>query len=281
MSKDSRSVTESLKLKFKNGACGLFALFAAGVVGGVAPSWYSDRNSMWDAYVKKIDNDTRATQAAYDEAANLINKRWDALNRMADAIQKSTGGEELEAARKLYFEADRDWAINFTRIESNIQFNVDDVFTVGTSPDEENSTMKKVWGMPCTKIERDGEWDEVYRKSSGRVMMEVVNHCLGVAKTNLDVAMSQKAVAPAKQESTRREDSVQDTREMLDGVYWTHYTLRCIVLERELALRPIALSETYWNKFFGSLPKEYDPVPDNRKCLATWAEHRFASRDVV
>jgi hypothetical protein len=56
-------------------------------------------------------------------------------------------------------------------------------------------------------------------------------------------------------------------------VYWTHAALRCIVLEREQALRPIAVQEPYWNKFFGSLPTKIALPPDTENCHKTWAAH--------
>jgi len=33
------------------------------------------------------------------------------------------------------------------------------------------------------------------------------------------------------------------------------------------------VTQSYWSKFFGSLPTKYDLPPDTKNCRATWVAH--------
>jgi hypothetical protein len=267
---ETRETRESLFSKCRLAVAGLALTFA----GTMVSTWFSDRSSTWQAYVAKIDKDTEATLAAYRNAADLINERWYAFNKMADAIQNSAGDEDWKAAREQYSAVDKDWAMQFTKIESDIRFNVDETFPIETSPNRENRELELISLMPCARTVSGEKWHSIYETNSARVVMAVVNHCLGTVKTELDEAIDSKSSgASHRLDPNAVQNLLKRSRDELDLVYWTHSTLRCLVLERELALRSIAVTQSYWNKFFGSLPTRYDLPPDGENCHATWIAH--------
>jgi hypothetical protein len=261
--------SEPLLTKLRLALAGIAITF----IGTMVSTWFSDRSSTWQAYVAKIDKDTTAILGACGDAADLINERWYALNRMADAIQNSVDGDEWEAARKEYSEVDRKWALKFTTVESDIRFNVDETFPAGVDAAREDKDLDLISLMPCTRIASSDKWRAVHETKSARVIMAAVNHCLGDAKSELDEAISAKLGSAAKLDSARLASLVKQPRDALGVAYWTHSTLRCVVLERELALRPIAVTQSYWSKFFGALPAKYDLPPDSKNCRAIWVAH--------
>jgi hypothetical protein len=260
---------EPLLTKLRLALAGIALTF----VGAMVSTWFSDRSTTWLAYVAKIDKDNIAILNAYKDAADLINERWYALLQMAAAIEHSTGPDELAAVRKGYAEVDKKWALKFTTIESDIRFNVDETFPTGENAAQEDDDLKLISSMPCTRSAGSENWQAIQKTRSARVIMALVNRCLGEAKRELDEALIVATGDPVKPDAARLANLLKQPYVALDLAYWTHSALRCVVLERELALRPIALKESYWHKFFGTLPARYDPPVDSKNCQAHWVAH--------
>jgi hypothetical protein len=247
---------------------GLVPTVVLAFLGAAGSTWFSDRSSTWAAFVAKIDKDADSARAAYGDAADLINARWYALYKMAAALQTPPDATEFGAVRKAYVGVDQDWALKFTKIESDIQFYIDETFPIGVSAEAAQRDIDLVPSMTCAKMDSDEKAHALLGTSSARVVMEIVNHCLGEAKNDLDGAM-----AAGNSTSAAPDPRIKGAFQALELVYWTHTALRCIVLEREQALRPIAVQEPYWNKFFGSLPTKIALPPDTENCHKTWAAH--------
>jgi hypothetical protein len=252
---------------------GLVPTIVLAFLGAAGSTWFSDRSSTWSAFVSKIDKDADSARAAYGDAADLINARWYALYKMADALQNSTDAAEFGDVRKAYVAVDQVWALRFTKIESDIQFYVDETFPIGVNAEAAQRDIDLIPDMSCSKMDSGEKAHALLGTSSARVVMEIVNNCLGAVKQNLDGAMALKAEAPDKPPSAGPDPKITSAFQELDLVYWTHAALRCIVLEREQALRPVAVQAPYWNKFFGSLPTNIALPADTENCHKTWAAH--------
>ena len=138
------------------------------VIGAMISTWFSDRTWTWQAYVAKIEKDNNAILGAYRNAADLINERWYVLVRMANAIEHSSGPEDLAAARKDYAEVDRKWALKFTTIESDVRFNVDETFPAGVDAALEDKELDLISTMPCTRLASTDKWRAVHNTKSAR-----------------------------------------------------------------------------------------------------------------
>jgi hypothetical protein len=252
---------------------GLVPTVVLAFLGAAASTWFSDRSSTWTAFVTKIDKDADSARSAYGDAADLINARWYALYKMAAALQTPPDSTEFGEVRKAYAVVDQDWALKFTKIESDIQFYVDETFPIGVNAEAAQRDIDLIPSMSCTKMDADEKARALLVTSSARVVMEIVNHCLGDAKNDLDGAMALKANVADDSPRAAPDPKIRSAFQALEMVYWTHAALRCIVLEREQALRPIAVQEPYWNKFFGSLPTKIALPPDTENCHKTWAAH--------
>lgn len=250
-----------------------FAGVALTIIGAMVSTWFSDRSWTWQAYVTKIDKENDAILGAYRDAADLINERWYVLVRMANAIENSAGPDELAAARQNYAEVDKKWALKFTTIESNVRFNVDETFTVGVDPKREDKDLELISTMPCTKLASTDKSRAVHDTTSARVIMAAVNRCLGEAKRQLDEVLAGESGASVKPDAAQLKQRLTEPYVALDVAYWTHSALRCVVLERQLALRPVVLTQSYWSKFFGTLQANYDTPSDFKNCRATWVAH--------
>ena len=263
----SKKNSETLFSKFKVALAGLAITFA----GAAISTWFSDRSSTWAAYVAKVDKDADATLLAYRNAADLINGRWYALYQTADAIENSVSGDEWERARQQYSVVDKDWAAGYTKIDSDIRFNVDETFQVNLEAERENADTALISAMACAKTSSADKSRQIYETNSAHEVMAIVNHCLGLVKADLDKAIAARSGAGS--DPSKAKDLLGKWRDELELAYWTHAALRCFVLERELTLRSIAVRQSYWNKFFGALPVRYDLPRDAENCRAAWLQN--------
>jgi hypothetical protein len=172
---------------------GLVPTVVLAFLGAAASTWFSDRSSTWTAFVTKIDKDADSARSAYGDAADLINARWYALYKMAAALQTPPDSTEFGEVRKAFAVVDQDWALKFTKIESDIQFYVDETFPIGVNAEAAQRDIDLIPSMSCTKMDADEKARALLVTSSARVVMEIVNHCLGDAKNDLDGAMALKA----------------------------------------------------------------------------------------
>ncbi len=105
---------------------------------------------------------------------------------MVRAIERGAGDDEWKDARAEFSAADKDWAVHYTSVARDVAFYVDTPFTV-----EAKDKMKLVWPLPCDAyaVGRSGGIDP----SSARLVLEVVNHCAGLVKNEIEKTVDAEA----------------------------------------------------------------------------------------
>lgn len=255
--KASESVREKI-------TAAVFGFILTGVIGTMLTTWVQQRGWSWQNRVTKIEKDTDNAMAAYRSASELINARWHATYRFTRALERQTSGDEWKAAKDNFEAIDRDWALRYTNVARDVEFHVDTPFAID-SRDE----MNNVWALSCA--------DYAFTKpattatpasapldiASARIILEVINHCHGRMKDELDDFADKRSTASASERKALTELSYR----RLDHLYRTNEVLRCVIFERALAIRGTAMAESYWGTFFGVGPVNYS-LPDKRRtCL--------------
>ena len=225
-----------------------------GVLGTIVTTWIQQRGWVWQNRVAKIDRDTQNALSTYQGASDLINTRWHALYRMSRAIELSAKGDEWRAGREEFTVADKEWAIRYTNVARDVAFYVDTPFGI-----DARDKMSLVWPMACTgQLVGEGQGAALVTNSA-RVTLEVINHCDGVIKSDLDVlTVSSEAAAPVLGAEDRKRFA-ETAFARLDAVYKANETLRCLMFGRALAIRGSSETSSYWNTFFGLAAPTYNP----------------------
>lgn len=255
--KASESVREKI-------TAAIFGFILTGVIGTMLTTWVQQRGWSWQNRVTKIEKDTDNAMAAYRSASELINARWHASYRFTRALERQTSGDEWKAAKDNFEATDRDWALRYTNVARDVEFHVDTPFAID-SRDE----MNKVWALSCADYAFTKPTTTATPSSapldiaSARIILEVINHCHGRMKDELDDFADKRSNASASERKALTELSYR----RLDHLYRTNEVLRCVIFERALAIRGTATAESYWGTFFGVGPVNYS-LPDKRRtCL--------------
>jgi len=228
-----------------------------GVLGAMATTFIQQRGWMWQNRVGKIEKDTQNALGAYQSVSDLVNARWHAEYRIVSAIEHNVDDEEWKGARDEYVSADRDWAIKFTSAARDVAFYVDTPFAISAT-----DSMKLVWPLPCDSYALGGAIDA----SSARLVLEVVNHCSGLVKEQIDKATTYLAKAAPKLADADRKAFTDLAYKRLDALYRTNETLRCVIFTRALAMRGYLNVDGFWGAYFGLDDPSYK-APDTKSCL--------------
>lgn len=231
-----------------------------GVIGTMITSWIQQRGWAWQNRVAKIDKDTQNALGAYQGVSDLVNARWHATYGMVRAIERGESGDELKAARDEFAASDKDWAIRYTSVARDIAFYVDTPFGINA-----RDKMALVWPLPCTKFALGEAGGAGLDASSARVVLEIINHCSGLVKDEIDKTMD--AGGPAKLDAAARKAMADAAYPKLDVLYKTNETLRCVIFARALSIRESLMVDSYWGSFFGLAQQTYMLPGDNKDCM--------------
>jgi hypothetical protein len=231
----------------------LLGFVLTGVIGTILTTWVQQRGWWWQNRVAKIEKDTENAIATYRSASELINGRWHATYRMVRALERRAEGDEWKAAKDAFDTADRDWALRYTSIAREIDFYIDTPFGIDT-----RESLARVWQLTCADYAFQGSG--ALGVSSGRVALEVVNHCQGKMKDELEGLIEKRA----EPDSPARAEVIAASYRRLDHLFRTNDVLRCVIFERALAIRQSISGESYWGTFFGVTPPTY-VLPEGRR----------------
>jgi hypothetical protein len=170
--------TETLREKI---VIALLGFVLTGVIGTILTTWVQQRGWAWQNRVSKIEKDTENAIATYRSTSELINARWHATYRMNRALDRKTEGEEWKAAKDGFDTADRDWALRYTNIAREIDFYIDTPFGI-----EAGQTLDRVWALSCADYAFAGGEGIAVQPKSARVVLEIINHCHGRMKDEMD-----------------------------------------------------------------------------------------------
>jgi hypothetical protein len=232
-----------------------------GVVGTLVTSWIQQRGWTWQNQVAKIDKDTQNALGAYQSASDLINARWHATYRVVRAIERGASGDEWKGARDEFSAVDKQWAIQYTSVARDVAFYVDTPFAI-----EATDKLKLVWPLPCNAYALTSSGGAGLDASSARVVLEVVNHCAGLIKDDIDKLIDVDAAAPTQLDAAARKAFAEPAYKRLDAIYKTNEALRCVIFLRALAIRNSIQADSYWSSFFGLAQPSY-VRPNEKDCL--------------
>ncbi|MGL4323315.1 MAG: hypothetical protein ACRCTD_04680 [Beijerinckiaceae bacterium] len=259
--KAAAKASESVREKI---TAAIFGFILTGVIGTMLTTWVQQRGWSWQNRVTKIEKDTDNAMATYRTASELINARWHATYRMTRALERQSTGEEWKAAKENFDSTDKDWALRYTNVARDVEFHVDTPFAIDSRED-----MNKVWALSCSDYAFSQPQSSAtpagppLTVTSARIILEVINHCHGRMKDEIDDFADKRNSASVSERKALTELSYR----RLDHLYRTNEILRCVIFERALAIRGTATAESYWGTFFGVGAVNYTLPEKKRGCL--------------
>jgi hypothetical protein len=228
-----------------------------GVLGAMATTWIQQRGWMWQNRVAKIERDTQNALSTYQSVSDLINARWHASFRLVQAIDHGVDPEEWKNARDEFGANDRDWAIKYTSVARDVAFYVDNPFAI-----DARDGFKLVWPLPCDSYALGSAIDG----TSARLALEVINHCAGLVKDQIDEATHFLAKDAPKLDDAARKNFTELAYKRLNALYKTNETLRCVIFTRAVTMRKYLDGGSFWQSFFGLGALSYT-TPETKDCI--------------
>jgi hypothetical protein len=223
----------------------ILGFMLTGVVGGALTTWIQQRAWAWQNRVGGIEKDVNAVNSANKAASELINLRWRAAYTMTRALEREETGEAWKQARNEFDEADKQWALQYSNIARDVEFNVDGPFGV-TSDD-----LSKVWVVDCAAAKSVMPFET----NSARVVLEIINHCQGQTKSLIEPLFD--APAEERRMTKANREKIDAAYRRIDRIYRLNDVLRCVIFDRAVAIRNAQGQESYWGNFFGVAPAHY------------------------
>jgi hypothetical protein len=246
----------NLRKALNDGGSLVAKLGVAGLLGTAATTWIQERGWEWESRSATIKADTDGAAAANASVSDLVNARYHAFFGVVKAIETAQSGEEWNAARAEFIEADRNWATRFGDSAFQVFMAADLPFRIDV-----RGKLDPVWSLTC----HGNPFVGGVPTGSALAALQVVNHCFGLIKDDIDKYSGFNAEQPPKLTDEDRKTFVDRQYDRLSVVYNADETLHCLILGRARSVHDSLQAGSYVHTLLGHSPLRYR-LPDESAC---------------
>jgi hypothetical protein len=242
-------------------ATAVFGFLLTGVVGTMVATWFQQRGWAWQSQVAQVEKDTASALDSLNSVSNLLDKRWSATLQMASAIENKTEGDEAKAIRDTFLSVNNAWELQYADVDATVEFNVDRPFGVDAArlPDA-------VYSFGCQAFPFDAAAANAIDPKSAHTVLTVINNCEGIVKDKLS------SLGKAANGDAATKKVLDETFFVLSNIYYMNDALRCVILERAVAMRRSLDAELTLGSFFQIGPRIYKIPVKESDCFAVYKD---------
>ncbi|MGO9672678.1 MAG: hypothetical protein ACLPSF_00640 [Methylocella sp.] len=248
-------------LRDKVGAA-VLGFMLTGVIGTMVATWFQQRGWAWQNRVMQVEKDTASALDSLRSASDLLDKRWSATFQMVQAIQNAREGGESTAAKNGFLAVNNEWELQYANVDAGVEFNIDRPFGVDASrmPDS-------LWAFQCNAFPFGGEQGvAALDPGSAHTILTVINHCQDLVRTDIN------SLGKTPDDQTALKRILAESYFRLSHIYYIDDALRCVILERAVAMRRSLDAELSWGSFFHAARKAYEIPVKEHECIAGYRE---------
>ncbi len=237
----------------------ILGFLLTGVVGTMVATWFQQRGWAWQSKVTQVEKDTTSALDSLRSTSDLLDKRWSATFQMVQAIENNKQGDEAKAIRDAFVSVNNDWELQYANTDASVEFNVDRPFGVDSKrmPDA-------VWLFQCNAFPFDGKGG--IDPDSAHTILTVINHCHDLVKSGIE------DLGKTAGDQTARKRLIDQSYFRLSNIYYINDALRCVILERAVAMRQGLDTELSLGSFFQIGPQTYSIPVKESDCFAVYKE---------
>jgi hypothetical protein len=240
-------------------ATAVFGFLLTGVVGTMVATWFQQRGWAWQSRVAQVEKDTTSALDSLHSASDLLDKRWSATFQMVHSIETNKQGDEAKAAKDAFASVNKDWELQYADTDASVAFNVDRPFGI-----EQKRLPDALWTFQCAAFPFDGQGG--IDPNSAHVILTVINHCQDLVKSDIE------KLGESATDVTARKALLDSSYFRLSNIYYIDDALRCVILERAVAMRRSLDTELSLGSFFQLGPQNYGLPARESECLAPYKE---------
>jgi hypothetical protein len=144
-------------------------------------------------------------------------------------------------------------------VDAAVQFNVDRPFGI-----DSKRIPKILWTLQCKAIPFGSEAGGAVDPDSAHIILKVIDHCHGLVRTNI-YDLDKTSI-----DQTSRKRLIDDSYLRLSHIYHINDALRCVILERAIAMRRSL--DTELGSFFWTGPQKYNIPTKEGDCVGRYRE---------
>jgi hypothetical protein len=238
----------------------LLGFILTGVIGTMVATWFQQRGWAWQNAVAQVEKDTTSALASLQSASDLLDKRWSATFQMVQAIQNASAGDVSKAARDTFLSVNHEWELGYANVDASVQFNVDRPFGI-----DAKRMPKTLWTLQCKAFPFGSEAAGAVEPDSAHTIVKVIDHCHDLVKANMS------DLDKASIDQTSRKRLIDESYLRLSHIYHINDALRCVILERAIAMRR-SLDTELGGSFFWIRPRKYRIPTKEGDCVGQYRE---------
>jgi hypothetical protein len=239
----------------------LIGFVLTGVIGTMVATWFQQRGWAWQNAVAQVEKDTTSALTSLQSASDLLDKRWSATFQMVQTIQNANAGDVSKAARDNFLAVNHEWELSYANVDAAVQFNVDRPFGI-----DANRVPNTLWTLQCTTFPFGNEAGGAVEPNSAHTVLKVIDHCHDLVKANI-YDLDKTSVDQAS-----RKKLIDEAYLRLSHIYHINDVLRCMILERAIAMRRGLDAELGWGSFLWIGPQKYRVPSKEGECVARYRE---------
>lgn len=239
----------------------LLGFLLTGVIGTMVATWFQQRGWAWQNRVTQVEKDTTSALDSLRSASDLLDKRWSATFQMLQSTQTPTDGDESKAAKDRFLSVNTEWELQYANVDAAVEFNVDRPFGV-----DAKRTPDALWVFQCNAYPFDDAAGGALDPNAAHTILTVVNHCQDLVKTDIG------DIGRAANDQSARQRLIDQSYFRLSNIYYINDALRCVILERAVAMRRSLDAQLGWASFLQEGSQTYKIPARERDCLAQYRE---------
>ena len=245
-------------------------ILGSGVIATGVSAFFQGRSWNYQNRVDNIAKDSEAVLKALQDMNIVIEERWLSTYRLNDAIKNKLPNEQLKTAQLAFAQANHHWELAHNGLSAAFEISVDSPFGIKGA-----DKLGRVWTLDCRNYTLGGEQHSGADPVSARVLLEVSDHC------NSEINKDFDALADPKKTDEKLKPLVEPdlNGKRLDYVWRVNNVLRCLTVERAVAIRASFPKRSFLpNIFEGAPQKDYNiDTRNEEKCLKQYDNEKDTS----
>jgi hypothetical protein len=237
-----------------------------GIMGTIVTTYFQERSWSFQNRVAQIDKDTEKAFNTHGDVTELIDARWSATLRMIQALEHNATGDEWKAARDGLLSVNDKWELRHANLSAEVEFYVDSPFGIRGS-----DKLDPIWELKCITFPLGDDKGQGADPSSARVLLEVSAHCQGLIKDEIEGPIADRDAGKIGVAQKPIKEIIDRSYLRLDHIWHVNDALRCMIVERALAIRRSFAEVSFFDTVLGvATPTDYALRSDAQDCLSDY-----------
>ena len=242
-----------------------YSILLTGVIGTMVATWFQQRGWAWQNKVTQVEKDTSSALDSLVRLRTFSTSAGPRPSRWCRRPRTLRQGTSAKATRDNFLAVNNDWELQYANPTPPSNST-----STGRSASTRNACPTHCGCFNATPTPSTS--GRALDPDSAHTILTVINHCHDLVKSDIG------DLGKAANDQTARQNLIDQSYFRLSNIYYIDDALRCVILERAVAMRRSLDTELSLGSFFQVGPKTYKIPAKERDCLAQYREWSSKNR---